>query len=98
MKFDFSVIQDPIPENAVCNSVTGKLPTGEIITVSRHANHWAVNLKITVNDFVWHDSPALQPEQRAFDELRQRALTVKYDLAEKRRDAACAAADVLLKA
>ncbi len=98
MKFNFSVIQNPIVNSPVANCIQGTLPTGEKITVERRQVGWAVNLRITVNDFVWHDSEALFPERREFEELCSRTLDIRHKNFEAARENLCRSAEILLKA
>lgn len=96
MKFNFSIIQNPIADNPICNSVTGTLPTGEKIVVSRHQCGWEVNLKIVIDDILWHDSPAMPNEQQAFNTLQSKALEDQFNNSRLKRDKVNKSAQSLL--
>jgi hypothetical protein len=83
MKITFANIINPITEPS-SHVITGYLPTGELVQVSRHLNHWDVNLKIVVDGFVWHDDKPTPAEMHEFNILRESALN---DVCNKRDEA-----------
>ena len=76
MKFNFSNIQHPtIADSPTSPTVSGFLPSGEKVEVTRYLSGWQVYLKITVNGFIQHDCKVEPDEIEQVNILRERAMT-----------------------
>jgi len=79
MNIKLEIIENPTVNNVTSDTITGTLPTGDKVIVTRVLHGWEVWLKISVNDHMAHYSEARPQDRTAYDMLRRRAIEAMSD-------------------
>jgi len=84
MKFNFSTLTN-LSIEGISPTVTGNLPSGEKVEVTRYLHGWYVYLKITVDGVIYHDCEISQDERRQVDILRESAFNNRINQQDAKR-------------
>lgn len=90
MRIKFDTVQNPKQVNF--HTVTGVLPSGDTIEVSRRHAGWAVHLAIRVNGVLLHNDTPSITDKEEFSKLMDRTMDLDYKDSESKREEALSAA------
>jgi hypothetical protein len=101
MKFNFDVIRNPLPDkdnnnNKVVGDLRGLDGHYHKVSVERRLNGWKINLKITIDDVVWHDEVPEKENIHQFNILIDKAQENEYQQRHEYITKARNAADILI--